>query len=101
MLLSAGFTAAEFLIIFHVSRFFLLATSVAATLLLLSTFLTTSVLLATLLTTTLASRCLLTKILTFFTARTHVSLKIIVLHSVVCHVYLPCLFDDLWLDRSR
>jgi hypothetical protein len=87
-------SSAELVIIFHVSWF--LATTVAA---LCSAFLTTNVLTVTatfmteILVTLLAlpSRCLLAKILALFTTSTHVSLEIVVLHSVIRHFsILPC-----------
>jgi hypothetical protein len=84
-------TGAE-IVVFHVSLVLalteiasLLAATVASSM--LATLLT---LLATLLAA--ASRRLLTKILAFVTTgTTHVSLEIVVLHSVICHVcLLPC-----------
>jgi hypothetical protein len=86
---SAGFTgaAAELFVIFHISRLIVLTTTGAT--LLTGTLLTASMLTATFVAAALASRCLLAKILAFLTGSTHVSLEIVILHSVIRHVSIP------------
>jgi hypothetical protein len=77
-------TSAELFIVFPVSEvslLALLATPVAASML---------ALLATLLTLAGTSRRLLAKLLALVMASaTHVFLEIVVLHSVICHVFYP------------
>jgi hypothetical protein len=83
--------AAKLIIFFHVSRLILLTATLLTTT--VATLLTASVLTATLLATTLSSRCLLTVILAFLAGSTHVSLEIVVLHSVICHVSIPPMYS--------
>jgi hypothetical protein len=84
--LTTGFTrsiGSELIVIFHA----LLAGAVLSSALLTSTLLS---LLSTSVLTALAasSRCLLAKVLAF-AGSSHVSLEIVVLHSVICHVSIP------------